>query len=219
MLLYACQYQINYGEKLVMLLSAVERTSGVWKPLESVLRDKTFRKKLRASKNGTEAEKLLCDEIETYLNNYGSTRSVIRFYQENLTIEQKQRLVRGIRHTHSFKKQVDEDGTFYIVLEAPNKSFSTQEAKVNYELGRRLRYVVYNIRSGFVHQATDIPFPDKKYIKHKTFFPYMRFDKGEVKERWVITLPFETLHELTRAAFVKYWRNKYHKVKEQNNNT
>jgi hypothetical protein len=182
----------------------------------NIIERKNFRKELKASKNGKEAEKILDDEIDRYLNNFGSTRSVVGFYQDNLTIEQKQQLVSGIRHTHSFKRQEDKEGTFYIVLKAPNKSYSTLKEKVNYELGRRLRHVVYNIRSGFVHQASYIPFPDKKYLKNKAFFEYQRLEEGELKERWVITLPFETLHELTRAAFVQYWRTKYHKVKEQN---
>lgn len=209
MFLYASQYQSNYGAKLVMLLSAVERTNGTWKSLETVLKRKETRKQLKACKNGVEATKLLDTEIETYLNNFGSTRSVVKFYQDNLTPEQKQRLINGINYSHTYKKQAFKNGILFTPVRLPRKAFDNKEDELNDELARRLKQVVYSIRNNFVHNASYIPFPDKKYISDRRLFFYEYFVGNEPKEQWIITLPFETLHELTLLAFIEYWRKQY----------
>lgn len=211
--LYASQYQSNYGAKLVMLLSAVERSNGTWKPLESVLKGKEFKKKLQACEDGKEAGKLLEKEIETYLDNFGSTRSVVKFYQDNLTLEQKQVLINGIYLRNKYKKQTIQNGKLFIPVREPQKEFADEMTRLNYELAVRLKNVVYNIRSGFVHQASYIPFPDKKYIKEKIYFRFERYEEREPKEEWHISLPFETLHELTRSAFINFWREEYEEIK------
>jgi len=212
--LYSSQYQSNYGAKLVMLLSAIERSNGTWKPLESVLRSNHLKKKIQDSKNGQDAFKVLDKEIEKYLDSFGSTRSVVSFFKDNLTLKQKQRLVRGISYAFVYKKQTIKNGTLYTPTTIKDREFNSETKRANYELGRRLKNVIYNMRSNFVHQASYSPFPDKKYLEDKKLFSYERFEGGEPKEQWIITISFESLYELTCSAFVKYWLREYKKLKK-----
>ncbi|OGY24372.1 MAG: hypothetical protein A2Y57_03405 [Candidatus Woykebacteria bacterium RBG_13_40_7b] len=211
--LFLCtsQYQSNYGAKLVMLLSAIERANGTWKPLELVLRGREFRRRFRACKDAKEAEALLDSEIDTYTESFGSIRKILSFYRENLTKEQKQKLVYGIGYGHTYEKKAGKDLTIFTPVRLPSKKFDTETEELDYELARRLKYVVYDFRNGFVHNASYLPFPDRKYIEKRRLFTYDRFEGEEIKDQWVITMTFETFHELTRLAFVEYWKKEFAK--------
>src|SRR3989344_2534824 len=62
--LFSSKYQDNDGAKLVMMLSAIERSNGTWKPLETILKAKDFKKDMSQYKTGKEAYVFLEKNIE-----------------------------------------------------------------------------------------------------------------------------------------------------------
>lgn len=215
--LYSSRYQENDGAKLVMLLSAIERTNGRWKSLESTLQSRDFIDKMSRSLTGKEAAEILKNEIDDYLDNFGSNRSVVRFFQENLTKKQKIILICGINLSFTYKKRQVKNGIVFTPDYKTNKNFTLDtETNINKELGKRLRNVIYDIRNNFVHGAKYIVLPDKKYIKKQILFRYETYQDGYPKEHWIIILPFETLHGLARSALAKHWRREYLSIKKIN---
>ena len=207
--LFSSKYQENDGAKLVMMLSAIERSNNsAWKPLETVLKGKNFKLEMSEYKTGTEAYDFLNKSIEEYLDNFGSTRSLVGFFKDNLTERDKRIFTGGIRRSFTYTKQQIKDG----ILLTP--TYGQKQETIDEELGRLLKSFIYNIRSGFVHKANYIIIPNKKYLKKRTVFELDTYDEGLPKEHWITILPFEKLHGLFCRAFIRYWRKEYFKKKK-----
>lgn len=215
--LYASQFQENYGSKLVMLLSAVEKTNGRWKSLESILRSKKFKKKFSSSDSLDEAYKKLDSEIEDYLDSFGSIRSVVKFYTDNLTTTEKRELVSGILYARSYKRKKTSQGLLLTPVQIQDKKELEPEdlKRINYKLSKRLKEVVYTIRNAFVHKAHYTPFPDKKFMKNQKYFQFTVGKNGLPHKEWLISLRFERLHKLTNNAFDRFWLNEYKVAKNK----
>lgn len=210
--LFSSQYQSNYGAKLVMLLSSVERVNGRWYSLEDILRSRSFKAKFKAAKTVEEALRILDEEIENYLETFGSLRSVVGFYQKYLDEHQKRVLVNGITLSHVYKKTKLEGGALYTPKHKVSKLIKDLE-ELDKELADRLKHIIYDIRNSFVHRAIYSPFPDKEYLKKSRLFHYERVKNNEPVDSWVIVIGFEKLHEITLSAFVKYWQEEYRTLK------
>ncbi len=208
--LFSSKYQENDGAKLVMMLSAIERSNGVWKPLETILKGKNFKLEMSKYKTGKEACDFLGKNIDEYLDNFGSTRSLVSFFKENLTDRDKRIFTGGIRRLFTYKKQKIKDG----ILLTP--TYEQKQETTDEELGRLLKSFVYNIRGGFVHQANYIIIPNKKYLKERKVFELDIQEEGLSKEHWITILPFEKLHGLFCRAFIRYWRKEYFRKKGGN---
>lgn len=213
--LYSSQYQQNYGAKLVMLISAIERVNGRWRSLDAVLKSKEFKKEIVQANNGEVAFKILDEKIKDYLNSFGSTRSVIDFYTKNLTKAEKLRIINGIHHTSNYRKEKPNNEFFEIMYipENPKRVELNSIEEINKELAKRLKRVVYDIRNLFVHNAYYLPLPDKRYLKEHIAFQFDEYEDGGPKSLWTITMPFETLHKLTKNAFCRYWKKEYEREK------
>lgn len=210
--LFSSQYQSNYGAKLVMLLSAVERVNGRWHSLEDTFRSRSFKTKFKAAQTVEEALRILDEEIENYLETFGSLRSMVGFYQKYLDEHQKRVLVNGIKLSHVYKKTKLVDGTLYTPEHKVNKLI-TDLKELDKELADRFKHIIYDIRNSFVHRAIYSPFPDKEYLKKSHLFRYERYQNKEPVDSWVIVIGFEKLHEITLSAFVKYWQEEYNRLK------
>ncbi|MFH0772703.1 MAG: hypothetical protein V1922_00095 [bacterium] len=201
--LYSSKYQENDGSKLIMMLSAIERSCGKWKSLDVLLRSKDFRRKIIMTKDGNEACTLLNDKIEEYLNNYGSNRLIVKFFRENLTNRSKMIFTGGIRRKFTYSKQRIANGTLLKPV------YIQKSETIDEELGRVLKSFIYYIRNGFVHKASYIIIPNKKDIKIRKSYEFDVYIDGLPKEHWISVIPFEVLNSLFCKAFVRYWRNEY----------
>lgn len=206
--LFSSKHQENDGAKIVMMLSAIERTGGEWKPLETVLAEKDFKAQIKKSKNGQEALKIIENTVENYLENFGSMRSIVNFFKSNLNEKEKRILTGGIRRSFTYKKQKGEDFTLF------QPEYSQKQEDVDQELGRLLKSFIYNIRNEFAHNANYIILPNKKFLKDRKIFELDVYKGGEPKEHWVTILSFETLHKLFCSAFMKFWRKEYRNKKK-----
>lgn len=217
MFLYSSLYQENYGAKLIMLLSAVERVSGKWEPIENILRSSIFKNKMHRCSNVQEAYSFMVSEIEKYIEDFGSFRKIIRFYADNLSKTDKELIVNGIKMVSYFKKYDSKEyGVVYKT--EPIEAVPISDDNLDMELSIRLKQVIYHFRNCFVHKAEYIPYPDDKSTKDNPFLGFVRYESNIPKEEWAIFLKFEALHEITRKAFINYWINLYENLsKEQFN--
>lgn len=209
--LMASLHQINDGAKLVMLLSAIERIMhGSWRSLESELSTKGFKKNIQNAPTGQAAYEILSQVIEKYSENFGSVKAVVEFYSANLSLEEKFTLIDGITHVRDYFRHpgtyMGQKATFFEPNHVEKIDVRGNPVLVDEELANRMRYVIYEIRSKFVHQAYYYPYPNEEQLKEKKTASYERHDDVGLKQEWVITLPFEKWHEITRRGFIRFWK-------------
>jgi hypothetical protein len=205
--LYSSKYQENDGAKLVMMFSAIERSCGKWQPLEIFLNNKDLKKQLVESSSGKVAYDLLEKNIERYLDKYGSTRSIVKFFRDNLSTKEKMIFTGAIRRSFVYRKKTTTMGSLY------SPDYQQKQESINKELGRLIKNFIYHIRNGFVHNADYFIIPNEEYIKSKKILHMDIFEKGLPKEHWVTVLSFEKLHELFCNAFTRFWRKEFKKMK------
>ncbi len=204
MFLFASLQQANYGASLVMLLSAIERSSTKcpYNTLEQWLSRSEFIEKMNKLR-GDETGIYLKNEIKEYNSRYGSFNAVSTFYLENTTEEEKITLINSVVET-PYKFSISGDMRLYTPVPSPY-IYEYDKALKNI-----LRKVIYDIRNTFVHRAGYIPFPDGIFNK----FPvsYKNWEGIHLRSEWRIKLKFETLHNITRSAFIRYWKKEIDKL-------
>lgn len=225
--LHTSLYQENSMTSLIMLLSAIERAvSPDHRPLEWHLASKDFKARIQAAKNGATAYTILEKEIAHHSNTHGSRRTIVSFYNDNLSNSQKLQLVRGIKLAHKYKKSTppsnmlksDRFGelvALFTPIPEPNPILKGDDTPaIDKELSKRVRAVIYEIRNGFVHHAQSNPFGNEDYMKKNTKYTYEKYGDGGPKETWLITMTFKQLHAITLIAFQNFWLKEYQKIKK-----
>ncbi|MBU3941451.1 MAG: hypothetical protein KKF74_00900 [Nanoarchaeota archaeon] len=215
--LYSSKFQENYGSKLVMLLSAVERSNGQWTSLESILKSQKFRSAIKLCATGEKAFSLIDETVEEYLDNFGSIRSVVNFYTKNLTFLEKKLFISGVLYLQTYKRKKIKDGLMLtpVSVQDPKEFEKDDEKRINYKLSKRLKEVIYSIRNYFVHNAEYIPYPDQKYIDGRKYFRFTTYKNGLPYKDWLIGLPFEQFYKITNKAFERFWLREYEKSKRK----
>lgn len=208
--LFASKYQENDGAKLVMILSSIERIMGEWRSLDNELRRRDFRSSIEKSRSGEDSWRLIENALNSYNKNFGSANRVVSFYQEYLSNLDKLRLAKSIKCVHKYKKEKIKNRILLKPIYKKTGMLNTDK-KVNIALSSLLRNLIYHIRSKFVHEASYVPFPNKKFLLEKKMFLYNRFVNDYPKDQWVITLSFENFHSITRNAFINFWKQELSK--------
>ncbi len=221
MFLYASPQEKNYGSKLIMLLSAIERTiakGGV--RFQEFLRSAQVREQLVNVDSDKELRKRLDNLCKEYNQKFGSMLPLTNFFQSYLTKREKISLVKGIKKIYTFTRRKVKGGEIFTP-KFQQERITLTGSGLNKALTKVVKGIIYNIRNNFIHRASYFPFPDYPDNKNaeKRLLRYTKWKKGRPKEEWLILISFESLHKITRNAFVRYWKEEYKRATKNNLNS
>lgn len=203
--LYVAPQEKNYGSKLIMLLSSIERSIvGRGKTFQDFIKSEDIRRKLLRIDNVKELRERLDNICEEYNKEAGSIRPLVNFFKNYLTEKEKLSLINGIKKIHSFKIEKTKDKIKCIPITEEEEIVPNRHS-LDKALTKVVKGVIYDIRNYFVHRASYFPFPDRNTKTLRRIIT-----EGKIpKEEWLISIRFEDLYKIVRNAFIKYWKDQY----------
>lgn len=203
--LYVAPQEKNYGSKLIMLLSSIERSigsSGV--RFQDFIKSKDMRRKLLRIDNDKKLRERLDNICGEYNKKAGSIRPLVNFFKNYLTEKEKTSLIKGIKKIRSFNIKKTKDKKTFIAIPKEEEIVPNKHS-LDKVLTKVVKGVIYDIRNYFVHRASYFPFPDKNTGPLSRIIPSEKIPK----EEWLISMRFEDLYKIVRSAFIKYWKDQY----------